>query len=104
MELYADKSIWSHRFRDKTTLVWDKYQVKKPRLPREDDNEHRWVDMQINKPLSLTTMIGKHNDELLKELRHMMELFEDTKFLSDKIVIQGPSGTGESRRRTPCQY
>ena len=89
VELYADKNIWSQRFK-----AWDKYRVRKPRMPKPEDLKTRWVDSPLNKPANIPSMLGKHNNEIIASLKTLREEFEDSKILPPVVIISGPSGSG----------
>lgn len=91
LETYADTAVWSISFR-----AWTKYDVKKPRLPTVNDKTLRFVDSARNRPASFSQFVGKQNDEAVKSLRRLCELFENTKQLPAVIVVQGRSGSGKS--------
>ena len=91
IETYADTEIWSISYR-----AWKRYEVKKPRLPQPSDDSVRLVDSARNRPATFSQFIGKHNDEAIKSLRRLCELFENTKQIPSVVVVQGVSGSGKS--------
>ena len=89
-ELYAEKNIWSQRYR-----AWRKFVVRKPRLPNDADRSARWVDNSLNKPITLGTMQGTHNGDIIRALHNIREQFEDIKELPQSLIIYGPAGSGK---------
>jgi hypothetical protein len=89
-ETYAERTIWSQRFKG-----WTKYDVKKPRLARPDDNLN-WVENFVGRPATFSALSGTHNDTVVRSLLNFAEQFEKTKNLQDLLIIYGPSGTGKS--------
>ena len=89
-EIYAERTIWSQRFKG-----WAKYFVKKPRLARPEDNAS-WVDTFVGRPPNFSGLSGAHNDSVSRSLMNFSEQFEKTKNMQDLLIIYGPSGTGKS--------
>jgi DNA polymerase III delta prime subunit len=89
--IYSLREIWSP-----LNPLWLRYPVYGPRLPNENDEKSRWVDLSANSPTSFTSFIGKHNDEFFHLLNHHFSVYENTFNLPEIIVIAGPSGSGKT--------
>lgn len=89
-EVYAERTIWSPRYKG-----WTKYEVKKPRLPTENDKLN-WVDNFVGRPTLLTAFSGKSNDSAVRSLSTLVDQFDSTKNLQDLLIIAGPGGSGKS--------
>lgn len=87
--LYCEKNLWSQTF-----AAWKKYDVKRARLPKV--NEERLVDMHSNIPHDLTQFIGTHNEDCMKTFTTIRETFEDAKSFPHLLTLVGPSGSGKS--------
>jgi hypothetical protein len=68
---YAEKVYFSQRHKQ-----WHRYEVKKPRLPKESEQAEKWLETKFQ-PRTLNTFVGKHNTEVLV-------LFS---FMNDIIVL-----------------
>jgi DNA replication protein DnaC len=89
--LYSENNIWSQRYKQ-----WNRYQVRKPRLPNEMYKTTRLVEHPDNVPKSFNAFVGKHNTGIFMSLKEVLEKFEKIKLFPDVLTIHGPSGSGKS--------
>lgn len=89
--IYAEKEIWSPQF-----SLWSRFSVRLPRLPIEDEINHRWVDNPENSPHSFGSYVGLQNQDYFAALNNCVDLLDQTKTLSDTLVVTGPPGSGKS--------
>lgn len=55
---YAEKVYFSQRHKQ-----WQRYEVKKPRLPKESEPNEKWLETKFQ-PRTLGAFVGKHNSEV----------------------------------------
>ena len=89
--LYSENNIWSQRYK-----LWNRYQVRKPRLPNEHYKSVRLVSNPDNCPKTFNTFVGKHNTAIFLSLKEILDKFEKIKIFPDILTIHGPSGSGKS--------
>lgn len=89
--IYAERELWSPQF-----ALWARYAVSKPRLPTEEDNNTRWVDLPVNSPRSFGGFIGEHLKEFFDAIELWNVHFEENHTLPDVMTISGPGGSGKS--------
>lgn len=89
-EVYAERTIWSQRFKG-----WNKFIVKKPRLPKPVDGQS-WVNNFTGRPSTLSHLSGEFVAATARSLSSFADQFDSTKNLQDLMIIFGPSGTGKS--------
>lgn len=89
--IYAEREIWSPQH-----AIWERFAVRLPRLPTDEDRQARWVDDPANSPRSFQGYVGGHNQDYFNSLNNYIDLLEQAKSLPDTIVITGPSGSGKS--------
>src|SRR5690349_16412186 len=89
--LYAERTIWSQRFKG-----WTRYRVKKPRLPNTEDSSLKWIEKSENCPTSFSSFIGNHNEKIIQSVAHTLSVFGLSKSLPEVLTIYGPSGSGKS--------
>lgn len=88
---YAEREIWSGRFRG-----WARFDVKKPRLPTTDADKADWIESFRGRPTTLNGLLGKSNEAACRTLQQYLNQFEGTKNLQDLNIISGPAGSGKS--------
>ncbi|KAJ1393777.1 hypothetical protein B484DRAFT_408099 [Ochromonadaceae sp. CCMP2298] len=89
--LYAENHIWSQRYQ-----LWNRYRVKKPRLPKETDKTLRIVDDPDNGPKTFGTFAGNHNYSCIQALSETLTKFESIRSFPEVLCVCGPSGSGKS--------
>jgi hypothetical protein len=57
-QVYSEREYFSQRH-----AQWDRYHVKRPRLPTNNDKEVRWLDTKFQ-PKSIRLFLGTHNSEV----------------------------------------
>lgn len=87
---YAEREIWSGRFRG-----WTRYDVKKPRLPNDGDKAD-WIESCRGRPTTLNGLLGKTSDAACRTLQQYVNQFEGSKNLQDLAIISGPPGSGKT--------
>jgi hypothetical protein len=89
--LYSENNIWSQRYKQ-----WNRYQVRKPRLPSPLYINTRLVDNEDNIPKSFNLFVGKHNTPIFQALYEILDKFEKAKLFPEVLTLHGPSGSGKS--------
>jgi len=89
-EVYAERTIWSPRFKG-----WIKFVVKKPRLPKPADGQS-WVDNFTGRPATLSHLSGEFVASTTRSLVTFADQFDSTKNLQDLMILYGPPGSGKS--------
>ena len=89
-ETYAEREIWSGRFKG-----WTRYEVKKPRLPTEVDKAD-WIETMRGRPTTLVNIMGNYNDAACRTLNQYISQFESTKNMTDLVIISGPAGSSKT--------
>jgi chromosomal replication initiation ATPase DnaA len=84
-----------HIYRSQRYTLWNRYRVKKPRVPVEEDKS-RLVEDNANSPKTFSTFVGTHNTPTIQQLSQLLELFETIKSFPEVLALCGPSGSGKS--------
>jgi len=68
MGTYSERTIWSQRFKG-----WKRYEVKKPRVVREEDRTKNWIQTFHGRPTTFGGLIGNHLDSVQRTLQTFVD-------------------------------